>query len=110
MFELTNKVAVVTGCDTGLGQGMAIALAGAGCAIVGINIVAPTETAERIAAEGGRFVSIEANLATASPIALIEQAVAAFGRIDILVNTAGIIRRADALLFSERDWDVEIDI
>ncbi len=110
MFELTNKVAVVTGCDTGLGQGMALALAGAGCAIVGINIVAPTETAERITAQGGRFVSIEANLATASPTALIEQAVAAFGRIDILVNNAGIIRRADALEFSERDWDEVINI
>ena len=43
-FSLEGKVAVVTGCDTGLGQGMALGLAQAGCDIVGINIVEPTET------------------------------------------------------------------
>ena len=41
-FSLEGKVAVVTGCDTGLGQGMALGLAQAGCDIVGINIVEPT--------------------------------------------------------------------
>ncbi|MDU1083115.1 MAG: 2-deoxy-D-gluconate 3-dehydrogenase, partial [Leclercia adecarboxylata] len=51
-FSLQGKVAVVTGCDTGLGQGMAVGLAEAGCDIVGINIVEPQETIERVTALG----------------------------------------------------------
>ncbi|HCC12879.1 MAG TPA: 2-deoxy-D-gluconate 3-dehydrogenase, partial [Atlantibacter hermannii] len=47
-FSLEGKVAIVTGCDTGLGQGMALGLAQAGCDIVGINIVEPTETIEGV--------------------------------------------------------------
>ncbi|MNZ76974.1 2-dehydro-3-deoxy-D-gluconate 5-dehydrogenase [compost metagenome] len=54
-FSLQGKVAVVTGCDTGLGQGMALGLAEAGCDIVGINIVEPTETIERVTALGRRL-------------------------------------------------------
>ena len=51
-FSLQGKVAVVSGCDTGLGQGMALGLAEAGCDIVGINIVEPVETIERVTALG----------------------------------------------------------
>ena len=105
MFALDGKVAMVTGCDTGLGQGMALALARAGCDIAGVNVVAPDDTAAQIAATGRRFCDIRADLSRAAPADLVAQAVAAFGRIDILINNAGIIRRADALEFSERDWD-----
>jgi len=105
MFALNGKVAMVTGCDTGLGQGMALALARAGCDIVGVNVVAPDATAAQIAAIGRRFCDIRADLSSAVAADLVAQAVAAFGRLDILVNNAGIIRRADALDFSERDWD-----
>lgn len=55
MHFLEGKVAVVTGCDTGLGQGMALGLAQAGCDIVGINIVEPTETIKQVTALGRRF-------------------------------------------------------
>ncbi len=61
-FSLQGKVAVVSGCDTGLGQGMALGLAEAGCDIVGINIVEPTETIERVTALGRRFLSLTADL------------------------------------------------
>ncbi|HDY7699903.1 TPA: SDR family NAD(P)-dependent oxidoreductase, partial [Vibrio vulnificus] len=61
-FSLQGKVAVVTGCDTGLGQGMALGLAKAGCDIVGVNISEPTETMEKIQATGRKFVDIRANL------------------------------------------------
>jgi 2-deoxy-D-gluconate 3-dehydrogenase len=105
MFQLNGRVAVVTGCDTGLGQGMALALAGAGCDVVGINIVPAEETNTRIGALGRRFHDLRADLATANARDLIGQAAGCFGRIDILVNNAGIIRRADALDFSEQDWD-----
>lgn len=105
-FSLAGKVAVVTGCDTGLGQGMALGLAEAGCDIVGINIVEPTETIERIAATGRRFLSLTADLSDTKVIpALLERAVAEMGHLDILVNNAGIIRREDAIDFSEKNWD-----
>lgn len=105
-FSLKGKVAVVTGCDTGLGQGMAIGLAEAGCDIVGINIVEPAETIERVGATGRRFLSLTADLSDTKVIpALLERAVAEMGHIDILVNNAGIIRREDAIEFSEKNWD-----
>lgn len=110
-FKLTDKVAIVTGCDTGLGQGMALGLAQAGCDIVGVNIVEPTETIEKIQATGRRFIDIRANLMKTDDISsIVERAVTEFGRVDILVNNAGIIRRNDALEFSEQDWDDVMDI
>ncbi len=88
-FSLEGKVAVVTGCDTGLGQGMALGLAQAGCDIVGINIVEPTETIEQVTALGRRFLSLTADLRKIDGIpALLDRAVAEFGHIDILVNKA----------------------
>ncbi len=110
MFDLTGKVAVVTGCNTGLGQGMALALAQAGCDIVGLNIVPADATATAAKRMGRRFQDIATDLSTAKAEDLIARATAAFGRVDILVNNAGIIRRADALEFSERDWDAVIAV
>lgn len=105
-FSLTGKVAIVTGCDTGLGQGMTVALAEAGCDIVGVNRKIPHDTAARVAAAGRRFHAIQADLRQQSGIAdIVSQAVDTMGRIDILVNNAGTIRREDALNFSETDWD-----
>lgn len=105
-FSLQGKVAVVSGCDTGLGRGMAVGLAEAGCDIVGINIVEPTETIERVTALGRRFLSLTADLRQIDGIPqLLERAVAEFGHIDILVNNAGLIRREDAIEFSEKNWD-----
>ena len=110
-FSLQGKVAVVTGCDTGLGQGMALGLAEAGCDSVGINIVEPVETIERVTALGRRFLSLTADLRQIDGIPqLLERAVAEFGHIDILVNNAGLIRRQDALEFSEKDWDDVMDL
>ncbi|AKE58732.1 2-dehydro-3-deoxy-D-gluconate 5-dehydrogenase KduD [Citrobacter farmeri] len=105
-FRLTGKVAIVTGCDTGLGQGMTVALAQAGCDIVGVNRNLPHDTAAKVDALGRRFFAIQADLSQQEVIAdVIAQAVEKFGRIDILVNNAGTIRREDALSFTEKDWD-----
>ena len=105
-FSLQGKVALVTGCDTGLGQGMAVGLAQAGCDIIGINIVEPAETIAQVTALGRRFLSLTADLRDTSVIPdLVARAASEFGHIDILVNNAGIIRRQDALEFSEKDWD-----
>lgn len=110
-FKLDGKVAIVTGCDTGLGQGMALGLAKAGCDIVGVNIVEPSETIEKIAETGRKFVDIRANLMKLDDIpSIVDRAVSELGRVDILVNNAGIIRRADAIEFSEQDWDDVMNI
>lgn len=105
-FRLEGKVAIVTGCDTGLGQGMALALAEAGCDVVGVNRKIPYDTEGKITAVGRRFMAIQADLSQQEALSsIVAQTVAAFGRIDILVNNAGTIRRQDALDFSEKDWD-----
>ena len=105
-FNLQGKVALVTGCDKGLGQGMALGLAEAGCDIVSVSRRVPQETAEKVAALGRRLYAIQADLSQAESIAdIVPAAVAAAGRIDILINNAGTIRREDALTFSEKDWD-----
>ena len=110
-FSLQGKVAMITGCDTGLGQGMAIGLAEAGCDIVGVNVVEPLETAGKVEAAGRRFLSLKADLSRQEGIpALIAAAVAEFGHLDILVNNAGIIRRQDAIAFSEQNWDDVMNI
>ena len=110
-FQLQGKGAIVTGCDPGLGQGMARALAQAGADIVGVNVSAPAETQGQIEALGRRFLDLRANLSDIGCIdGLIKAAKEWGGRIDILVNNAGIIRRDDAVRFSEKDWDDVINV
>ncbi|MDV6331257.1 2-dehydro-3-deoxy-D-gluconate 5-dehydrogenase KduD [Asticcacaulis sp. 201] len=106
MFDLTGKVALVTGANTGLGQGIALALAEAGADIAAAGIVPATETGEKVTALGRRFINIEANLMSVEPVdRILAESLAGLGRLDILVNNAGLIRRADAVDFSEKDWD-----
>ncbi len=110
-FSLVGKVAVVTGANTGLGQGIAIALAQAGADIVAVGRSAPQETQREVLAAGRKFHFVSADLERSSESAqVIAQAVDAGGRIDILVNNAGIIRRNDALVFTEADWDAALDV
>ncbi len=110
-FSLQDKIAVVSGCNTGLGQAMALGLAEAGCNIVGINQVEPDETIKQVTALGRRFLSLKADLRNIDAIpALLDSAIAYFDRIDILVNNAGMIRREDAINFSEQDWDDVMDL
>jgi 2-dehydro-3-deoxy-D-gluconate 5-dehydrogenase len=110
-FKLDGKVAIVTGCDTGLGQGMACALAQAGADIVGVNLREPRSTIDAVEGAGRRFLDLRADLSDTGCIGgLLEQAVAFGGHVDILVNNAGIIRRDDAIKFSEKDWDDVINL
>lgn len=109
-FDLTGRVAMVTGANTGLGQAIAVGLAQAGADIIAVGRSAPTETAALVEAEGRSLHAIPADLSSTAPIAgVVEAAIAAKGQIDILVNNAGIIRRADSLDFSEDDWDAVMD-
>lgn len=110
-FSLKSKVAIVTGCSTGLGQGMSLGLAEAGADIVGVDYVDAPETKQRVEALGRKFLGVTANLMTTDPIPqIISQAVAKFGKVDILINNAGIIRRTDAIEFTEKDWDDVLNI
>ena len=105
-FNLQGKVAMVTGCNTGLGQSMALALAEAGCKVVGVNRSAPIETLEKMNAAEHDFLDLRADLVTQDDIPqIIEKTLEHFGQIDILINNAGIIRRENAVDFSEQDWD-----
>lgn len=112
-FSLKGKVAIVTGASTGLGQGMCLGLADAGADVVGVDYVDMPETKAHVEALGKRFYGIKKDLINskqADLVALVEEAVNAFGHVDILVNNAGIIKRQDALEFSEQNWDDVMNI
>ena len=105
-FDLSGKVAIVTGSSTGLGAGMALGLAEAGADIVGVYNHDAPDNASQIEGLGRRFLGVQADLSTTGPVAgILAKALEAFGRVDILVNNAGIIRRNKALDFSEQEWD-----
>lgn len=110
-FKLDGKVALVTGAGRGLGQAGAIALAEAGAdvALVGQNTT--EETARRIQSLGRRLCQIKADLRDRSQVpVIVEGTIRSLGGIDILLNNAGIIRRAPLLDFSEKDWDDVIQV
>jgi 2-deoxy-D-gluconate 3-dehydrogenase len=111
-FRLDGRVAVVTGSGTGLGEGMAVGLAEAGADVVGVYNTHPPEKAKTAVEKLGRgFLAVQADLISIEPVEMIiESAVKQFGRLDILVNDAGIIRRAPSLEYSEKDWDDVINI
>ncbi|MBU3113946.1 2-dehydro-3-deoxy-D-gluconate 5-dehydrogenase KduD [Clostridium lacusfryxellense] len=111
-FSLKGKVAIVTGGNTGLGQGYAVALAKAGA-----DIFVPTydtnwdETRSLIEAEGRKVAFLQADLSKREQItATVEACVKAFGTVDILVNNAGTIRRAPLLETKDEDWKAVLDI
>jgi len=110
-FDLSGKTAVVTGASSGIGQAIAVALAAAGARVAGVARSSQEETARRVEAAGKDYLAIEADLATIKPVdRIVDEAIAWAGRADILINNAGIIRRADPLEFSEQDWDDVINV
>jgi 2-dehydro-3-deoxy-D-gluconate 5-dehydrogenase len=107
-FDLTGKVAIVTGANTGIGQAIAIALANCGARVACVGRSAMDETIAGIGA--GKGMAVKADLSTtANHARIVDEVLAWGGQIDILVNNAGIIRRNDALEFTEDDWDAVID-
>ena len=110
-FDLTGKVALVTGANTGIGQGIAVALARAGADVALVARRDPAETKAFVEAEGVRAHVVMADLSNIEPCErIVSDSVDTLGRVDILVNNAGIIRREDALQFSEEDWDAVMDV
>jgi 2-deoxy-D-gluconate 3-dehydrogenase len=105
-FNLSGKVALVTGCSAGLGEAMACGLAEAGADVAGVYNQGQPKLEEKFEALGRQFKGFQADLTSIAPVMdIVQEAVNAFGRLDILVNSAGIIRREKALEFSEKDWD-----
>src|SRR3954462_2236121 len=110
LFDLAGRVAIVTGANTGIGQGIAVALAEAGADVALVGRSPAEETADRVTALGRRAIQVRADLSTIAPIQeVVDRTLAELGGLDILVNNAGIIRRGDAVEFSEADWDAVID-
>ena len=106
MFSLTGKRALVTGANTGIGQAIAVGLAQAGAEVICAGRRACDETVAMITAEGGAASSVLVDFA--DPMA--GQGLFSDQAVDILVNNAGIIRRNDAVDFTESDWDDVMDV
>ena len=112
-FNLTGKIAIVTGCASPIGLGFAMAegLAEAGADIVGVDVNDMNILKERIEKIGKQFLPIHFNLREIKNISqIVEKTIDKFGKVDILFNNAGTIRRAPALDFSEQDWDDVMNI
>jgi 2-deoxy-D-gluconate 3-dehydrogenase len=112
-FKLDGKVALVTGASSGLGRVIAIALAEAGADVAchARSQGKADETCLAITKIGRRAEAVTGDLAEKqTPTSLVEQTLQHFGRIDILINNAGMIRRAPAVECSEDDWSSVIEV
>lgn len=112
-FRLDGRVALVTGASRGLGAAMAGALAEAGAHVVLHSSHEPASATERAIADHGkvRTKTLVADLSDRHAAdRLVPAAVDAFGSLDIVVNNAGIIRRAPAVEFTDADWDAVIEV
>ena len=108
-FSLKGKVAIVTGSNTGLGQGISRAFAEAGAKVAGVSRRPSTETEQMLGSDN--FYNILADLSSTAVIPeVVEKCLQHFGRIDILVNNAGIIKRQDSIEFTEENWDSVLNV
>ncbi|MCQ4088699.1 2-dehydro-3-deoxy-D-gluconate 5-dehydrogenase KduD [Saccharibacillus sp. JS10] len=111
MFDLSGKVALVTGAGGGLGQGMALALAEAGADIIAVSYTSRSDTTDQIRALGRQAYDIRADLSQPEEVeSAFKQALELTGRIDILVNNAGTIRRTPISEHSWKDFDEVLDL
>ncbi|THF48605.1 2-dehydro-3-deoxy-D-gluconate 5-dehydrogenase KduD [Allorhizobium terrae] len=107
LFSLKDKTALVTGSNTGIGQAIAVSLAKAGASVICAGRSSVDETIGLITKAGGKASSLKLDLS--DPMAgkdIFDH----LGPVDILVNNAGIIRRNDAVDFTEEDWDAVMDV
>jgi len=111
MYELTGKVVIVTGASRGIGAAIAIGLAHAGADLLLVSRTEPTaDIIGKLEESGRKFAYLSADLSETSSIKpVVEDALAQYGRIDILINNAGTVRRAPFLEYAEADWDAVVN-
>ncbi|SDS22996.1 2-deoxy-D-gluconate 3-dehydrogenase [Paenibacillaceae bacterium GAS479] len=111
-FDLTGKVAVVTGAGRGLGAAIAVGLAEAGANLVLVTNDTPADgTAGKVRELGRKAITVQADISNRSKLpGIIDKTVEEFGRIDVLVNNAGIIRRTPAAEHSYKDWEDVLNV
>jgi 2-deoxy-D-gluconate 3-dehydrogenase len=113
-FDLTGKVALVTGCKRGIGMAMALGLAEAGADIIGVSAnleLAGSQVSKAVEALGRKFKAYQADFSNRDSLyAFIKQVKADFPRIDILVNNAGTILRNPAAEHSDEFWDEVLEV
>jgi NAD(P)-dependent dehydrogenase (short-subunit alcohol dehydrogenase family) len=113
MFNLSGKVALITGARRGMGKSHALALSsqGAAVAVTDINLEECQAVADEIIAKGGQAAAFKLDVSNMAEIEFVFDEVAKrFGRLDILVNNAGIYQDKPVFEISEEDWDKTIDI
>ncbi|TGE28280.1 2-dehydro-3-deoxy-D-gluconate 5-dehydrogenase KduD [Hymenobacter metallicola] len=113
-FSLAGKLAIVTGCNRGIGQAMALGLAEAGADIIGVSAtlaLSGSETEQQVRALGRRFYAYQADFSNRAAVdTFIGKVQQDFPRIDILINNAGTIKRAPAAEHSDELWDEVLHI
>ncbi len=112
-FDLSGKTALVTGSNTGIGRAIALGLAAAGADVVCHcrKLGDAVDTLAAVRLSGRRSIEAAGDIADpATPQHLVDTAIAEFGRLDIVVNNAGMIRRAPAVDYSDGDWQAVMDV
>ncbi len=114
-FDLTGKVAIITGSGSGIGRSIALGISQAGATVVVTELPgkeeAAVETAEAVRKGGREAITVKLDVRKIKSVEqMVERAVESFGRIDILVNNAGVIIRKKAIETSEEEWDRVMDV
>jgi 3-oxoacyl-[acyl-carrier protein] reductase len=113
MGSLNGKVAIVTGAARGIGQKIAVKLAaeGAKVAVIDLNAEWCAETVDAVTAAGSEAVALGCNVAVSAEVdGCVKEVLAKFGRVDIMVNNAGITKDGLLMRMSDEDWDAVINV